>query len=385
MIASTLVDAGPLKSDSEQRLLALTGLRWWAAFGVFLYHMRNLAPLPISDVFHFGNYGVMFFFILSGFVLTWSARPGTAPSTFYWRRFARIYPAHFVALLLAIPVFYSIDPDPTQWWVKPLDVGVLLLSVLLIQGWWQSPTILFSGNPAAWTLTVEAFFYALHPWLSRVLGVLRSRSALVIAVSLVVGSFGWKALELLVPAIEAIPIPVPVSRLAEFAIGMCLAHAMRLGWRLRVPLAAVVGVSAVLVFVAAVDVATEWLGPVRTVIRATESEWMLVVCSLLIGVVASRDLTRAPGWLSSRWMVRLGEASYAFYLVHATVIYFVLSIVGPQLGGWSQLIWYPPLLLAGLALAFALHLGVEKPLERRMRRWWDARLERRAAATAEIA
>lgn len=27
------------------RLDSLTGLRWWAAFGVFAYHMANLAPL----------------------------------------------------------------------------------------------------------------------------------------------------------------------------------------------------------------------------------------------------------------------------------------------------------------------------------------------------
>lgn len=66
---------------------------------------------------------------------------------FYWRRFARIYPAHFVALLLAIPVFYSFAPDPAEWWVKSFSIGILLLSVLLIQGWFSDPAIMFSGNP----------------------------------------------------------------------------------------------------------------------------------------------------------------------------------------------------------------------------------------------
>jgi peptidoglycan/LPS O-acetylase OafA/YrhL len=375
------VTAQPSPSVTEQRLHSLTGLRWWAAFGVFGYHMNNLAPLPIADQLHLGNYGVMFFFVLSGFVLTWSARPGTTVGTFYWRRFARIYPAHFVALLLAIPVFYSVNPDPAQWWVKPLDIGVLLLSVLLIQGWSLSPAIIFSGNPAAWTLTVEAFFYALHPWLQRVLLALRSRGALIGALTLVIGAVAWRALELAAPAVEAVPIPVPVARLAEFAIGMCLAHAMRLGWRIRLSVPIVVGAGTVLIIISTVDTATGWLGPVRDIVRATQTEWMLVLCALLIATVAARDLERGPGWLSSPWMVRLGEASYAFYLVHATVIYGVMAVVGPQPGGWSELLWYPPLLLASLALAFALHLGVEKPLERRMRRWWDARLERRNAPT----
>jgi peptidoglycan/LPS O-acetylase OafA/YrhL len=363
----------------EPRLQSLTGLRWWAAFGVFLYHMANLAPLPINDALRLGNYGVMFFFVLSGFVLTWSARPGTSPATFYWRRFARIYPAHFVALLLAIPVFYSMNPDPAQSWVKPLDIGVLLLSVLLIQGWWLTPSILFSGNPAAWTLTVEAFFYALHPRLYRLLAVLQSRGALLIAAGLVGASFAWRALGIAVPEIGAVPIPLPIARLAEFAIGMCLAHAMRLGWRIRLWTLPVVVAGAALAVVLTVDTATAWLGPVRDVVRATQTEWVLVLCVLLIATVASRELTTKPSWLASRWMVRLGEASYSFYLVHATVIYAVLNIVGPQPGGWTALVWYPPLVVATLALAFALHLCVEKPLERRMRRWWDARQARRLA------
>lgn len=137
----------------------LTGLRWWAAFGVFCYHMANLAPLPVQAVFDYGNFGVTFFFVLSGFVLTWAWSPTTPATTFWWRRVARIYPAHLVALLLAIPVFYSTAPDPDQWWVKPFG-AVLLLSIPLLQGWSRDPAVLFSGNPAAWTLTCEMFFYA---------------------------------------------------------------------------------------------------------------------------------------------------------------------------------------------------------------------------------
>ena len=385
MLAFSLVTTALAPEAREPRLESLTGLRWWAAFGVFLYHMANLAPLPIVEVLDLGNYGVMFFFVLSGFVLTWSARPGTTVATFYWRRFARIYPAHFVALLLAIPVFYSLTPDPEQWWVKPLDVGVLLLSVLLIQGWWLNPIILFSGNPAAWTLTVEAFFYALHPYLSKALVVLRSRGALAAALTLIAASFAWRVLELTVPAINDLPVPIPVTRLAEFAIGMCIAHAMRGGWRFAVRPWIIAVAGAALVVVIAVDSVTSWLGPVRDVVRATQTEWILVFCTVLIAAVATRDLVGARSWLRQRWIVRLGEASYTFYLVHATVIYFVLSFVGKQQGGWGNLVWYAPLFMAALALAFAVHLGVEKPMERRMRRWWDARAERTSATRASAA
>lgn len=365
--------------QAEPRLDSLTGLRWWAAFGVFLYHMTNLAPLPVREALQLGNYGVMFFFVLSGFVLTWSARPSTTVRAFYWRRFSRIYPAHAVALVLAIPVFYSLTPGAEQWWVKPLDLSVLLLSVLLLQGWWRDPVILFSGNPAAWTLTVEAFFYALHPWVSRVLGPLRARGALLAAACLLVGAIALRALELGIPGFVTASTPPPIDRLAEFVIGMCLAHAMRQGWRPRLRPSAVLVVAAALVGAIKVEAVASWLGPLGTLARLFTTELVLVVCAAGIVAVAARDLAGGRSWLRHPWLVRLGEASYAFYLVHATVLYAVLAVAGQQSLGWTSLLWYPPVFAVALGLAFALHLLVEKPLERRLRTWGDSRFAARAS------
>ncbi|MHA3682863.1 acyltransferase family protein [Leucobacter sp. HY1908] len=130
-----------------QRLDALTGLRWWAAFLVFLFHMRVFAPLPgpINLLFDQGYLGVTFFFVLSGFVLTWSMRPRVSVSTFYWRRFARIWPAHMVALVFAVLVFYTMAPIPDGSFLKPFDMGILLLSVVLLQGWSANPAIFVLG------------------------------------------------------------------------------------------------------------------------------------------------------------------------------------------------------------------------------------------------
>ena len=59
-----------------QRLDALTGLRWWAAFMVFLYHMAVFAPLPgpITEVFDQGYLGVTFRY-LSRWVRPVGVRP----------------------------------------------------------------------------------------------------------------------------------------------------------------------------------------------------------------------------------------------------------------------------------------------------------------------
>ena len=64
-------------APATKRLDSLTGLRWWAAFAVFFFHLRNLIPLPgpIEAIAQFGYLGVTFFFVMSGYVLTMSWRP----------------------------------------------------------------------------------------------------------------------------------------------------------------------------------------------------------------------------------------------------------------------------------------------------------------------
>jgi peptidoglycan/LPS O-acetylase OafA/YrhL len=347
-------------------------LRWWAAFAVFGHHILNLTPLPAAAFLTLGDFGVTFFFVLSGFVLTWSAKASTTKGTFWWRRLARIYPSHIVALAVAIPVFYSFNPDPAQWWVKPVDVGVLLLSVFLLQGWSKDPTILFSGNPAAWTLSCEAFFYALHPYINRLLAPFDKRRSLAAAGVVVGVAFAYRAALVIWPHSWLGAIPYPVSRLTEFVLGMCLASCLLNGWRVRIaPLWCFGAVFGYLGWLA-------WsshqhgLDPVSTFFITTSNEWMIVLCGLTIAAVARRDITGAFSMLRARVLVVLGEWSYAFYLVHATVIYAVLAVVGRQPGGWHGLAWAGGLLVLSLAAAALLHYIVERPAERFMRSWWDS-------------
>ena len=358
-----------------QRLDALTGLRWWAAFVVFFFHMRAFAPLPqpVMQVFDFGYLGVTFFFVLSGFVLTWSARPNVPTTTFYWRRFARIWPAHMVALLVAIPVFYTLWTIPEGSFIKPFDFGVILLSVVLLQAWSTNPAIVFSGNPAAWTLTCEAFFYALHPWISRVLVPLARRGALLIAVGAIVFAFSYRAAVVLSPESWLAAVPIPVQRLPEFILGMALAWAMRSGWRPRIhPLIGIAALGGVILLVLA---SYRFFGETRVLhyIPSFTNEIFTVACGLAIIALASHTLSGRRSLFASRWQVRLGEWSFAFYLIHATFIYLFVTIFGIQQPSWANLGWFAVLLAIDLAAAWALHAFVERPTEKRMRRWKDRR------------
>ncbi|MEV4774295.1 acyltransferase family protein [Microbacterium sp. LWH12-1.2] len=362
-------------AEPTQRLDALTGLRWWAAFLVFFYHMLVFAPVPgvLAQVFSYGYFGVTFFFVLSGFVLTWSARPAVSTSTFYWRRFARIWPSHMVALILAIPVFYTFAAIPEGSFLKPFDIGILALSVVLLQAWWSNPLILFSGNPAAWTLTCEAFFYALHPLISRVLVPMAKRGALLLAAGVILYAFVYRAGVALAPESWLPLVPLPVQRLPEFVLGMALAWAMRSGWRPRIH--PFVGVGAMAAAILAIVLSSRLNGVVPLIgyVGTFANELFTVGCAVAIVALASASLKGHRVFFDTRVQVKLGEWSFAFYLIHATVIYTALRLFGLQPPSWMNLIWYIVLLAVCIVAAWALHTFVEHPVERRMRRWKDRR------------
>jgi peptidoglycan/LPS O-acetylase OafA/YrhL len=358
-------------SARNAALDSLTGLRWWAAFAVFFFHMTAFAPIPIFPIFEYGNYGVMFFFVLSGFVLSWSWKADLPVRAFYLRRVGRIWPSAFIALLLAIPVFYSFNPDPAQWWVKPFDLGILLLSVPLIQGWWLAPAILFSGNPAAWTLTCEFFFYSLHPLFQRAYIRISSRAVLVALALLFVGIVVVKSACFASGGQGCVPLPLPIERLPEFIIGMGIGVLAKRGKLLRlspwIPLAALGALFVFLSFGSVLPL-PESVMPLSLYFA---NEVTLFLMALTIASVAQRDVSGRKTGFKSSWLVKLGEVSFAFYLVHATVMYVFVDVFGQLDVSWKNLTWYPIVLAAGLVIAFALHAWVEKPFEKKIRRFSD--------------
>ena len=105
------------------KLNALTGRRFVAASMIVLHHSRRLhIPLPELAFDH----GVSFFFVLSGFILSYAyprLESRSAVFRFLAARIGRIWPAHATALLLAIVLLHL-----------PLD-RTFVAKVLLVHGW----------------------------------------------------------------------------------------------------------------------------------------------------------------------------------------------------------------------------------------------------------
>lgn len=163
----------------------LNGLRFIAAFFVILHHAdENLVILGHStdSSFHFplvfGPLAVRFFFVLSGFLITYllfdeKHRTGHINvKAFYMRRILRIWPLYYLIVILALFIlphigFFNIPP----YW-EALQHNYLLKILLLI---FFIPNVLYSMYPnyslpygdQLWSIGVEEQFYLLWPLLIR--------------------------------------------------------------------------------------------------------------------------------------------------------------------------------------------------------------------------
>lgn len=370
---TTVRDGLPAVVHRLPRVESLTGLRWFAAFGVFLHHFMNFAPIPkVSRITPFGVTGVTFFFVLSGFVLTWSFFDRDTARRFYWRRFARIYPLVFVTTLLALPVFYG-----AERFQKPWDIGNIVLSLVLLHAWFSGlPLIFFGGNPASWSLSSEAFFYAVfpavvRPLLRRSVPVLLTLAALSVAIMWILLLWVRYNPPGLVPGT---PIPMsslmlgsPLGRVWEFLLGVVVACAVRRGWRPPVgfwPAVALLGLGMLflVIWLKNPGWSTAFVKPVIAQNQVTAPLYALVIAA-----AAVRDIDGKPSFLRHRTMVSLGQWSFAFYLTHATVVYIARLVFGLQPPAWSNTIYVLPLLAVAIVVAWALYRAVEHPLERRLR------------------
>ncbi len=345
------------------RLDSLTGLRFFAAWLVLQHHFTNFAIIPGLDRFTgFGATGVTFFFVLSGFVLTWSFRASDTPPRFYWRRFARIWPLHFVTTLLALPVFYA-------WRDVPMDWTAVGLSILLLHAWVPTATTYFAGNPASWSLSCEMFFYALHPLFIRPavrLGIVAlGVAAVAVLVSLYVVA-DWSSV--LSERVQGWLLYVsPLFRLGEFALGVGLAIAVKRGVRVPIgviPAAALLGAWIVFYY----QVSPDYLSlRQREIVAYLDFAMLPALYALIIAAAAQLDLRGGPSLLRNQLMVWLGQWSYALYLIHATIIYALIEWIGPRSTGLVNVGWLGVVTLVCVAASAALYYAVEHPLEQYLR------------------
>jgi peptidoglycan/LPS O-acetylase OafA/YrhL len=331
------------------RLDSLTGIRALAAFAVFIHHAHSamIASPGLGHLTRQGSSGVAFFFVLSGFVLTWSSRSEDTTTSFYRRRIARILPLYLLAWLGGVGLNLATGESPL---INQLP------ALFGLQAWAPSDRVHFAGNAVLWSLSCEAFFYLCFPLVIGRLRALGTRAAAVLLGGVLGAAIGWPVL--LHPASGSgvrywLMYLFPPTRFLEFLAGILLALLVSRGAVSRVPLWPA-STLAVLVYLLA-GWAPMYLQPVALMLLP----WVLVIVA-----AAQHDL--AGGRSAPAWLVRLGVWSFAFYLFHQLILKQVASAWRPD-SVVAQVACSALLLAVAIVLAGLLAERVERPLERRLR------------------
>ncbi|MPY58930.1 acyltransferase [Streptomyces spongiae] len=225
------------RSGRQARLPSLTVLRFPASLAVLVCHIYEFIwPERVwsgdlaDDLLHHAAYlGVVLFFLLSGFVLTWAAREGDSARSFWRRRVVRVFPGHTVVWVIGAVLLLGSGGT--------LGVAAAL-ELPLLHAWAFGPLVEFivvSG--VTWSLSCEVLFYLSFPLVVRLVRRLpRHRLAQCAALlcALVV-AFPVVARALLpgTPLYGEFPVSrqqfwfvqvLPLTRFAEFLLGVILAR-----------------------------------------------------------------------------------------------------------------------------------------------------------------
>ena len=315
-----------------KKISPLTSVRFFlASFVLFHHSVRTFFPVysgrgahgvpeGFLDIVSFAfPVAVSFFYLLSGYVLSLVyLRDGQAlnKSRFFAARFARLYPLYFVMLVVATPELLVWEVQRHGMKTGMIKtVEIFAANVVMTQVWY--PRRLLRINPPSWSLCGEVFFYVCFPLLGALLWKLRGARLWMAALTLYVGgqALVWGMRRQLGFGMAMV---LPPFHLSTFALGILLARWQTLQQRgkerIRVWQAnAVLGLSA---------------GGIALSVRLVP--WFRVAApynnGLLVPIFAgfiwalSAVPTPLSRWLCGRWLVALGNASYALYLIHTPML-----------------------------------------------------------------
>jgi peptidoglycan/LPS O-acetylase OafA/YrhL len=318
----------------------LDALRALAALAVILAHLALWIPAPAADwtsivrrIMSFdrmgGTYGVCFFFILSGFLITYRLLLEKQENQqinvlhFYGRRILRIWPLYFLSILIGFVIYpafmFSLGRAYTE------NASPALYAVFL-----TNFDHLWHGVPAngilgvQWSVAVEEQFYLGWPLLF--LGRIRPVLLLIVMGILAIGSEcfflanapGPRSYYHLLSCLRFLAAGGMISLFSFYYPALVQAFFR------RIPkiLSAVITFSGVLVLFFATEL-TNYFDPLKYLVH--------LLPFLLFSFVILEQCFSPNKWLALgrfKGLNSLGRISYGLYLWHMAAIYIVLEIPG---------------------------------------------------------
>ncbi len=300
----------------------LTSFRFFFAMMVFSHHLMFVIDQNSTDLLKFyhkflheGYLGVGFFFILSGYILShayYNIFQNNKFNTisFYFNRLARIYPTHFLTLILALPFsFKFFEISIWQWLSRFFE------NLILIQSFNPNLSHYFSFNVVAWSISDEMFFYLLFPFILKFILSLKK-----IQTYLVVGGMSIIILSLMYITDNSYHHYLfyinPIFRLADFIIGIILFRLFSKMEITSIKKATHLELLSVIILTLFYSISNF----IPQVLRLSIFYWLPI--SFMI-VIFSKSYGRLSHFLSKNIFFVLGEISFGFYLYHLLVIKYI--------------------------------------------------------------
>jgi peptidoglycan/LPS O-acetylase OafA/YrhL len=362
--------------DEMPSLRPLTSFRLFAALAVFFHHMASLfCERPrLKELYHAYYYegfaGVSFFFVLSGFILTYNYQRVFASLkvrqvwAFYVARVARIYPLHVLSfLVLVVVTLGSWRQVFSSRFTDMLD-GKAIANLTLTQSFVADSGYYFAFNGPSWSLSDEMFFYAALPLLLWVLTLLHLRQpvrAAVLGVALWGFALWYTWSSRLDPLFHWRCYINPLYRLVDFSVGMCLCLVFLglQGSRAGRP-GRTVATGLELGALGLLGAAVVWSGKVPFAVRLGAYYTPAMAAVILVFALQRGYLSRL---LSARPFLVLGEVSFAFYLFHIIAfIYLTKYTALLQPGRYGPQTRMGLLLAVIVAVSYLCHYCYERPM-----------------------
>jgi peptidoglycan/LPS O-acetylase OafA/YrhL len=336
-----------------KRVVRLDGLRFFAALCVIFFHFafRGAAagvmpaldlPSWLISMSQYGYLGVSLFFMISGFVIAYSAE-GRAPLEFAAARFARLYPSHVAAVTLTFiatmafgaPVFSS---SFSQYFAN-LSMFAPLFGQEFMDG-------------AYWSIVLEIIFYG-WVFLFLALGLFEKSGERIVLcwllISLVNELFlGLKPLRFLF-----------LTEYSGFFAAGILIYRLRAGRSgfAAAPLLALSFATSVQTSLAGLKVIADRYD---TMFSGAVAALLVLGIYTLFYAATSPSLTRIPSGLLSK----AGAVTYPLYLLHQHVGYIAFSRLYGVVSDGALLVFVMTVLLA---MAVAIWFFVDRPVSRALR------------------
>jgi len=354
---------------SSHRIVALEGMRGFAALFVFFVHFYSLfgsyarPQSLLRGAMHFagqvGNTGVDIFFVISGFLMYGIViRKPTPFLKYFARRVRRLYPVFLVVFFIYVVISLTV---PSESRIPPAlgpGLGYILANLAMLPGMLSIKPLI----TVAWSLSYEWFFYLILPLSVWALDLRRwtpgKRVALVLTICTVQSALCFAHVS-------------SHQRLIMFGAGICL-------WELTTcfDVAPYLGFRGELAAIAIAIMGVAWVGRAAMLHNpgALSQTAMLPVAApilffsifglTLYSLFFHGVLNKLFSLTFLRWM---GNISYSYYLCHGLTLHVLAKAMhaGPGSRPLSPVLFVilaALSLLATIVVGALLFLTIEKPL-----------------------